>query len=148
MISSLDLLSRGNVIIKYMEDLGNIEFNWSDYEMKVAPLKINVNWTTLANDLKGHQINKTPKVVKKAVLEPVTVKFFAWDKNGVKYDMTKTFMLEQHGNGFEDEQIFGAIKKSLNENDFIKVDFEFRDDINGLPYWPKVCNKHVWSTKE
>lgn len=130
-----------------MEDLGNIEFNWSDYEMKVAPFKINVNWTTLASDLKGHQINKTPKVVK-AVLEPVTVKFFAWDKNGVKYDMTKTFMLEQHSNGFEDEQIFSAIKKSLNENDFIKVDFEFRDDINGLPYWPKVCNKHVWSTKE
>ena len=134
------------LLYKYMEDLGSIEINWSDYEMKVAPFKINVNWTTLASSFKGHQMNKTPKV-KKAVLEPVTVKFFAWDKNGVKYDMTKTFMLEQYGHGFEDEQIFNAIKKSLGDN-FVKVDFESKDDINGLPYWPEVCDKHVWSTKE
>ena len=99
-----------------MEDLGNIEL--TTYEMKVEPKTINVSWSKLPQP-EGFKY-KPPKR-RKAVLEPVTVTFDAYDKNGVKYNMTKTFMLESYHGTFEDdksytlEEMKNYVKKRLDE---------------------------------
>ena len=141
----MDSLSKGNVIIKYMEDLGNIELSMSTYEMRVEPITIDVSWSKLSQ-VEGLKYN--PPKRRKAVLEPVTVTFDAYDKNGVKYNMTKTFMLESFHGTFEDDQIFRAIEDSFRGTDIFRIDFEHKDFINGTPIWEYYCNKPVWSTKE
>lgn len=128
-----------------MEDLGNIELNMSAYEMKIEPRTINVSWSKLSQ-IGG--LKYTPPKPRKIVLEPVTVNFDAYDRNGVKYKMTKTFMLESYHGTFEDEQIFRAIKDSFKGTDIIGIDFEHKDWINGTPIWEDYCDKPVWSTKE
>lgn len=128
-----------------MEDLGNIELKLSDYEMKVEPKTINVSWSKLS---KVSGIKRNPPKPRKAVLEPVTVTFDAFDRNGVKYKMTKTFMLESFHGTFEDDQIFRAIRNSLKGTEIIGIDFEHKDCINGTPIWEDYCDKPVWSTKE
>ena len=127
-----------------MGDLGNIEL--TAYEMKVEPKTINVNWSKLPQT-EGFKY-KPPKRRKVVLEEPVTVTFDAYDKNGVKYNMTKAFMLESFHGTFEDDQIFRAIKDSFRGTEIIGIDFEHKDFINGTPIWEYYCNKPVWSIKE
>lgn len=131
-----------------MEDLGDIELKLSDYEMKVEPKTINVSWSKLSKTSGIKHNPPKPRKPRKAVLEPVTVTFDAYDKNGVKYNMTKTFALESFHGTFEDDQIFRAIWDSLKGTEIIKIDFEHKDFINGTPAWEYYCDKPVWSTKE
>ncbi len=134
------------LLYKYMEDLGSIEINWSDYEMKVAPFKINVNWSNLAKEAPLKEEKHIEP--KKSWREPVKVKYFAWDANGTKYNLEDTFLVETFSSShFWDTDILMAMDAALRNSNFVGVDFERESMFNRI-YWEHVCNKPVWSTKE
>lgn len=82
---------------------------------------------------------------KKITLKPVTVKFFGYDENNVKYDLTKTFYLDKgRYNSVSDNQIFSAISESLKGTNIIK--WGVKRGFMGDPCWDEICDVRVWDS--
>lgn len=129
-----------------MRDLEDIKFNLKNYELKIEPHIINVNWSNFAKEFSL----KEEKYIepKKPWHEPVKVKYFAWDANGTKYNLEDTFLVETFSSDyFWDTDILRAMNAALRNSNFVRLDFE-RESIFNRIYWEHVCNKPVWSTEE
>jgi hypothetical protein len=126
---------------------GDIEIGIKAYEFIPSPTKIDVSWSKLRSLTKDKSIREVekPMASKEITLKPVTVKFFGYDENNVKYDLTKTFYLEKNTrNAYFDSQIFSAIQNSLKGTNIIK--WGVKRGFMGDPCWNEICDATVWDT--